>query len=163
MVEISVDWVALAAFLAAVPLAVLLHELGHAIPALVAGGRAELVIGGTDGQSIRLGPLTLTLGYPYVSAFGLCRWEGIDSQNVQRLIHLGGPAMTVLVVVGLLTALESIESGVVGTVLRWLLVFEVVTLVVTIIPIEYPSWFGPYAGRTSDGYKFLQTLTGGSG
>jgi hypothetical protein len=29
-------------------------------------------------------------------------------------------------------------------------------LLVTAVPVRYPRWFGPYAGRVSDGYRIVR-------
>ena len=31
-------------------------------------------------------------------------------------------------------------------------------LLVTAVPMRYPRWFGPYAGRVSDGYRIVRLL-----
>lgn len=158
MADVAVDGHALVGVLLTIPIAVFLHEVGHALPVIAAGGRAEICIGDTVGRSIRLGALTVTVGFPVVSAYGRCRWDGVDSRTVRQLTHLGGPAMTALVAVGVVVALGAVRFDVGRTTLQWVLSYQVAALLVTLMPIEYPSWWGRYGGSTSDGYKFLQTL-----
>lgn len=68
--------------------------------------------------------------------------------------------MSVLLVVGLAVVAGSVETDVVRSVLVYLLVFQAVTAVVTLVPMEYPSWWGKYAGRTSDERKALDCCAG---
>lgn len=35
---------------------------------------------------------------------------------------------------------------------------NLIQFIVTIIPIVYPKWWGPYGGNSSDGYKVLKIL-----
>lgn len=157
-----VDGLALVGFVGSIPVLVFLHELGHAIPVVAAGGRAEVCIGDTIGRSVHLGPLTVTVGAPYLSTFGRCRWDGVDARTVRQLSYLGGPAMTSLVVLVVFAVLSVVRAGVGRSVLQWIMLYEIVTLVVTLAPIRYPDWWGRYGESTGDGYKSLQTLRRGS-
>ncbi len=38
------------------------------------------------------------------------------------------------------------------------MIFTSIQFLLTIIPIHYPSWYGGYGGRSSDGYQALQIV-----
>jgi hypothetical protein len=73
------------------------------------------------------------------------------------LVYAGGPLVTALLLAVLLFD---------ATLVPWpqsLLVCAGVPaaawqLVVTAVRMRYPRWFGPYAGRVSDGYRIVHVL-----
>jgi hypothetical protein len=137
----------------------LLHELGHAIPVLLAGGRSRIVIGSDDGTTVTLGSLQITVGIDgpiSLFLYGYTYWDGVDSKRVRALGLLGGPlvSVTAVLVLGALTFLDIAEP--LATVVGYLLPFELFRAIFTIVPMTYSV--GEYSGTTSDGKKFLQLL-----
>lgn len=60
------EWVVSVALLIVLPVALFtelfVHELGHAVPVLLVGGRAHITVGNPDGWTIKLGRLKITAG-----------------------------------------------------------------------------------------------------
>ena len=136
----------------------LLHELGHALP-LLAFSRDLVVVkvGGSPRRKLSLGRLLLE-----VRLLNRRRWgwfgnvEAPDAEPLSRgrmLIVLdGGPLVSALLLTAFLVAAALVPWQPVLVV--WAGVIAVAwQLLVTAIPMRYPRWFGPYAGRVSDGYR----------
>lgn len=160
----TLDWTFFAVFLAVyavIPALIFVHECGHAVPALLAGGTAHVMVGDTTGASVDVGPLRVTFGWDgplSVVSFGYCRWDGVDSRLVRCCCQLGGPAATLLVVVVLTSVPDGVGNGAVRSGLSFVLINQLIVLVLTLLPVQYPSWFGKFGGHTSDGYSVLATL-----
>lgn len=158
------NWAFLAVFLAVyalLPALIFVHECGHAVPALLTGGTAHVVVGDTEGRTADFGPLRVTVGWDgplSLTYFGYCRWDGVESPPVALCSHLGGPGVTVLVIAVLVSVLDGVANGVVRSGLTFVLINQLITLVLTLVPVRYPSWFGKSAVDTSDGYKVLRVL-----
>lgn len=135
------------------------HELGHAIPVLLAGGRSRIVIGSDDGWTVPLGSLRVTVGLDgptSIFLYGSTYWDGVEPTRVRALGLLGGPlvSVTAILVLGGLSVLDLAEP--LAAVVGYLLVSELFRAVFTIVPMTYS--FGRYSGTTSDGKKLLQLL-----
>lgn len=163
MIDLVVYAIPVLGLCLALPAALFLHELGHAIPIVATDGRAHIVIGSSDGWTRVIGPIRVTVGTEGIWSplyYGYCSWEGVRSRPVRAIGLLAGPGMTLLVVAatGVATSVverESLRFAVVG-----LFYNQAFLAIITLFPMKYPSWWGLYAGRSSDGHKLLSLLRG---
>lgn len=135
------------------------HELGHAIPVLLAGGRADITVGSHEGWTATVGRLSVTVGMDglwSLFTYGYIEWSGVDSRSVLIASILGGPFVTVSAVVILGVALLRGADGPWFWVLGNLLVSESYRASQTILPKTYSQ--GPYEGLPSDGQRLRQLL-----
>lgn len=135
------------------------HELGHALPILLAGGRAHVTLGSHDGRTATLGRLSVTLGVPGIwqlLTYGDIRWSGVDSKRVRAAAILGGPAVTVTAVGVLGVVLLRGVDGPSFWVVANLLASDSYRAYQTIVPKTYSQ--GPYDGMPSDGERFLRLV-----
>ncbi|WP_276253372.1 hypothetical protein [Halomontanus rarus] len=163
MLSVVSDAFPVLAICLAIPVALFLHELGHAVPVVATGGRAHIMIGDTEGRTVETGPVRVTVGSNGIWSllyFGRCRSDGIRSRTVRAIAILAGPGTTLLVVVMTGVALSVVQHESVRFVVVGLFYNQVWVAFVTLVPVEYPSWFGMYAGDRSDGYRFLKLLRG---
>ncbi|KZN24264.1 hypothetical protein A4G99_07505 [Haladaptatus sp. R4] len=153
--------VIIAVYLFLVPLVMLVHELGHAIVALLlTDGTVTVTVGGERYRrqfgrfSLRFSPHGWREWW-----YGFCRYETPPRRPLGRvLFSLAGPLATA-VSLAVILALRSIPTDHWSLfALNGLLWWGVYQLVVTLVPIRYPSSWGAYAGTTSDGYDVLNAL-----
>ena len=141
----------------------LLHELGHALTALALGIRRVIVnVGQPPARAIALGRLELRirlLNRPRWAWFGTIDTpEGNEVSRARAIAVLAaGPVVSAVVLVTLLAAAAFLPWPPVLVV--WAVAAAVAwQLFVTAIPMRYPRWFGPYAGRISDGYRIARLV-----
>ncbi|WP_310391007.1 hypothetical protein [Hymenobacter sp.] len=143
------------------PLLVLLHELGHAVPALMfTPARVAVYLGsyGDGANSWRMQVGRLEIYVKKWSLFwtgGLCVSSSSDMSKAQRVVMLlGGVLVTLAVaVVGFYGALRFDLHGSVKLYMSLLAVFATVTLITNLVPREH-------GGGASDGLLLKQLLTG---
>ena len=140
----------------------LLHELGHALPALAVSHEPVAVrVGWQPNRTVSLGRLKLhfrLLNRPKWGWFGYfeVKWECLERWQAVA-VTAGGPVVSVLVLAALLTGTALIRWP--AVILIWTTALAVAwQVLVTAIPMRYPGWFGPYAGWTSDGYRIVRLL-----
>jgi hypothetical protein len=139
----------------------LLHELGHALAALGLGVRRVTVhVGRPPARSRVLGRLELRLrllNRPRWAWYGRIEASGEVSTGRAVAATAAGPLVTAAVLASLLVAAAFVPWPPVLVV--WVVAAAVTwQLLVTAIPMRYPRWFGPYAGRVSDGYRIVRLL-----
>jgi hypothetical protein len=151
-----------AVWVLAVPLT-LLHELGHALTALALGVRRVIVrVGWQPTRAWALGRLELRIRFVNRQSWA---WFGTietpDEDDVSRgraiAVLAAGPAVSAVVLAGLLAATALVPWP--AVILVWVVAVSVAwQLIATAVPMRYPRWFGPYAGRVSDGYRIVRLL-----
>jgi hypothetical protein len=142
-------------------LALFAHELAHAVPILLAGGRAHVTVGDDEGRTANVGPLTVTVGFDRVATllvYGYYEPSGVDSRAVHAVSTLAGPAVTVAVVAAAVAALLSVEHGPLVLGIWFVLVSELRRGYYTLVPMTYSR--EPYAGDDSDMKRFLRLVRG---
>lgn len=151
------------AVLCGIPVGILVllfcHEFGHALPVLLAGGRAHITIGSHDGRTVTLGRLSVTFGmdgFRSLFTYGVIQWSEVDSKLIQAAGILGGPFVTVSAIFVIGVVLLSGVDGLLFWALGNLLISEVYRAYQTIVPKTYSQ--GPYKGSPSDGKRFLQLV-----
>ena len=159
----TIGWAAAAyaaTWLLGVPLT-LLHELGHALTAVALGARRVIVTVGRPPTRIwSLGRLELGIrlfNSPRWAWFGTIESPDELSRGRAVAVTAAGPLVTAAALAGLLVAAALVPWPPVLVV--WVVAAAVAwQLLVTAIPMRYPRWFGPYAGRVSDGYRIVRLL-----
>lgn len=159
--------IAVAAYAAAWALAplvlVLPHELGHAVVALARGApRVDIVVGGEPRRlRLELGRLSVRmrlLNPPKWLWYGIFRCDLQGSRWSRAAVSAAGPLTTLA-----LTAAYAVLGAATDGFLRWLFWFLAVggawAFFVTVVPMRYGRFFGPYEGRVSDGYRIREALT----
>lgn len=149
-------------FLAGPPLT-LLHELGHALPLALAGRSATVYMGRPDPRArptFRLGKVEVRLRRP-IGFGGECRYEQPErgfSPGGQLVVSLGGPAASAATTLVLGLATYLVPDSPLSGLLAALTLAAFLQVVLSMIPIRYPGWFGTAGGRPSDGQRALQAI-----
>ena len=145
------------------PMLTLLHELGHAIPALIFTKEEVIVnIGNSNlNKKIKLSRLIIKLnGYKSLVdvSYGYINWTPLDSNKIKAIIIiLGGPLTSLIVSILLYIYLINVSlPHILIILLNALFYFSLFQFLLTILPMKY--FYKPYLGCTSDGYKILQHL-----
>jgi len=150
---------------AAIPLLLVLpHELGHALTALAFGGSSDVVVGGEPRRfNLQLGRLSVRVrplnGWSWM-------WYGMAPSEIPRATRLrvvlaaaAGPFVT-LALLACYAAAAQLTAGFLRW-FFWVLTYAAAwTFLVTALPIRYGRFFGPYAGRDSDGSRIRRALAG---
>lgn len=147
------------------PVTVLLHELGHAVPALVFTRHPVTVYVGSYGDPrnslrVRLGRLTLRFRYGWFWRAGLCK-ANLQNQPqwVKVLFLLGGPLMSSLVAaLGVYLMFHYDVHGALKLYIVAFLAMAVFDLVINLLPLSAPV--SSHSGKVvyNDGYQLLLML-----
>jgi len=141
---------------------VLPHELGHALVALVFGGRSDVVVGREPRPlGFRLGRLSVRIrplsGWRWM-------WYGTAPSEVPHataaqvaLVAAAGPLVT-LTLAGVYAFAAVATGGFLRSFFAFVAAGAAWTFAVTALPMRYGRFFGPYAGRESDGSRVRRTL-----
>ena len=141
----------------------MIHELGHAIPALIfTEGDVSVNIGNSNlKKQIKLNRLLINIyGYRSIMdvSYGYINWKPIDSKLKSIIMIAGGPIASLFTSGLLYFSLYKIElSYLMIIVFNAMLLFSLGKFIVTILPMKYGDK-SPYKGFTSDGYKIVQWL-----
>ncbi len=143
-----------------IPILTTLHELGHAILALIfTNDMVSISIGNSNSnKKIKFRRLVINInGYKsliYVS-YGCVNWKPLDSKLKSILMISGGPIVSLLISLSSFICLYKLNIPYLLIIIfNGILMFSFIQFIMTILPIKYNS--KPYIGFTSDGYKILQ-------
>lgn len=152
-------------FLVIFPLVTLLHELGHAIPALAYGAQdVKIILGHSERDRIvfrrQFGRLELIL-VSWIPLFvGHVRTSDPLPFRQQIQVILGGPLVSLLLVV-VLAPLAYASRGaadLVRVLVQGTAVCTFLSLVMPMLPIVYPRWYYGYAGKPSDMRRLIRLI-----
>ncbi|RIW29191.1 hypothetical protein D3H55_19545 [Bacillus salacetis] len=153
---------ALIIYLFLVPLAVLIHELGHAAGSILftKQSRANVFLGPSNTENstkFKIGRINFYLRF---ATFGYC--SSVDKEgkpytermsNKQRMaFYAGGPALSLIAAVAAQTAAPHF-SGELFVLMRAFTVINVFTFLSTSLPYIYPKWRKGLGGTPTDGYR----------
>ena len=144
------------------PILTLIHELGHAIPALIFTNEEVTVnIGNSNlNKQIKLSRLLIKInGYNSLVdvSYGYINLTPLDNKLKVVFMTLGGPLTTLIISILLyIYLINSSLPYVLMLSFNGLFLFSAFEFLITILPIKYS--YRPYVGCTSDGYKILQYL-----
>src|SRR5699024_4949983 len=146
-------------WLAVVPLTTLVHELGHGIGGVLSTKERTMAILGPADQSNKrtfsVGRMDFHIKWAY---FGFCSIESNrDLSAFQRIvIAAGGHVVPLLIALTSFIILFIDLHYEIKNLLTAIAIFNFWQCICTAIPIIYPSWFGPYSGIPSDGYRIVR-------
>ena len=152
------------AILFVIIMALLIHEMGHAIAVLLRNkkAKADIYIGSLSKEKklkLSLGRITFYLA---VSFSGFCSVSNPEelppSTNKQRLIFdAGGPIASLFGFVTLYF-ISHLISGVLGIIINRVAVISLLVFFTSAIPYTYPSFLRNLGGFQSDGLRIFNLL-----
>lgn len=154
-------------FLAIFQGATLIHELGHALPALIlTKERVKIILGRRQGRlkKISLGRLYIeTRGFnPLI---GFTRWEEAKLTRFRKIIILaGGPIFSLVLGIWFLIIGRNIggklllDSILLEKLFSFAGNYQIFLFILVSIPIIYPEGQGAYSNFPSDGYQILKLI-----
>ena len=157
---LTVGFALLLAYLVLVPALVLVHELAHAAMRLaLLPGEIRVTVGIDPRWEATLGRLEIGIDPSGWRAWwpGLCRSAATPEGHRGVAIALAGPLSSLVAGVGLLVA-TAMTSGALEDVCRTGAIWALLQVLVTIVPMTYPSWLPGYDGHESDGKRALRHL-----
>lgn len=150
-------------WLVTVPALTLVHELGHALAGMMTTRGSVTAAIGTGRKPFRMdiGRLGIELR-PFSGFVGFCtREQTSGSGRGEALFYVAGPLFSLIsaVILGYLGT-SAVEDSTLAQLFVSGSYGALVQLIVTVIPVRYPSWMGAYAGYLSDGAVILRCLRG---
>ena len=145
------------------PVLSFIHELGHAIPALIfTKGEVSVSIGNSNLiKKVKLNRLVINIyGYRSIMdvSYAYVNWKPLDSKFKSIIMIAGGPIASLCTSIVLYLTLDTIQlSYLMIKIFNGILVFSIGQFIVTALPMKY-SDNSHYKGFTSDGYKIAQWL-----
>ncbi|WP_343337391.1 hypothetical protein TPELB_24180 [Terrisporobacter petrolearius] len=149
-------------FIVFMPILTIIHEIGHAIPALIfTNGEVSVNIGNYNLiKKIKINRLTINInGYKSLVdiSYGYIKCTDIDSKLKSILVFAGGPVSSLFISLLSFLYLKNTNLLYIPMIIfNAISMFSFVQFMSTILPIKYKT--RPYNGFTSDGYKILQLL-----
>lgn len=148
-------------YLVGIPISVLLHELGHALGILAATKENARVylgpMGDNNKENFRIGRIHFHIKWAFS---GFCavnnRSDFTRSQNIVFLA--GGPIATLLLIISAYLLGTTLSHDGTRNFLNGIFFANLSLFIFTSIPMIYPKWWKPYAGRPSDGYQIFAEL-----
>ena len=140
-----------------VQFATVIHELGHAIPVLLFTKKAVIImLGNADKKySFKFGRVTFEFGR-FAPVTGYLRCDSSSLPKVIRvLLTIGGPLASLCLGLAMLYLAKLYTDIKMSNMLLYFSYYSFYVFIVTAIPIMYPSWWGDYAGKPSDGYRLV--------
>ncbi|MEG0857640.1 MAG: hypothetical protein RSG52_14315 [Terrisporobacter sp.] len=145
------------------PVLSFIHELGHAMPALIFTKDEVSVNMGNYNliKKAKFNRLTINI-YGYRSivdvSFAYVNWTPVESKLKSIIMIAGGPIASLCTSIILYITLDTIQlSFFMIKIFNGILVFSIGQFIGTALPMKY-SDNSPYKGFTSDGYKIAQWL-----
>ena len=137
------------------------HEFGHAIFAIIfTEQEVKIRLGGSfDKKILKIGRLLIYLN-GFNPSYGVVYWnEKSLSKYKNALICLGGPLFSFLLSLMIWYFLVyNTYKYINQNMVKCIFVYSVWQFFITIIPIEYPKFWGAYAGFNSDGLNVFKYL-----
>ncbi|WP_375105362.1 site-2 protease family protein [Paenibacillus sp. RS8] len=148
-------------YILVVPLSVFLHEMGHALAALVLTKRTVLIYMGANKRrqkaTLILGRLQFYFTWGFMGSVATKEDEKQLSKYQNIGISIGGPLVSLFLVIVMIVLYFSIQMRpFFDNIVFAAGVFNLINLCVTLIPTIYST--GPYAGLPSDGYQILTAM-----
>lgn len=141
------------------PILTFIHELGHAIFALIfTGGEVDIRIGNFENKhiSFKIGRLEVYLN-KFSPWIGCANWSEIPKEGYKRmLLCLGGPIASLLMVITFLMLGLIAKNEFLKVFLNSFLLGSINQFFWTILPIKYKH--GGYKGKKSDGYYAIKII-----
>lgn len=152
-------------FFILLPISILIHELGHALPIVLStkSGEANIFLGTPHKENklaFSIRKIHFYLGWGFSGFCLVSNYKDIPPlSHTQRLfIDVGGPMFSL--VAGIIAYGVSISSA--GS-FQYAYPFAAVNFclfLTSVIPVTYPGFFGALAGYPSDGLRIYQNIRG---
>ena len=145
-------------YLIGIPVSVLLHEVGHAIGVTIfTKEKAHVYLGpinDNNKENFRIGRMHFHIKWAY---FGFCVVKNRnDLTSFKNIMFLaGGPIISLLLCIAAYLISTDLTHNGTKNFLNGVFYANLSMFIFTSIPIIYPNWLKPYAGRPSDGYQIL--------
>ncbi|MDL4839910.1 M50 family metallopeptidase [Aquibacillus rhizosphaerae] len=145
------------------PLTTLVHELGHALTALILFKEPVGVRLGSSfkGTGFKVGKLTFKIQ-------PLSGWVGFVEYNIPKgknnivsnaMIMIAGPFFSfILGLICYISITFSDSQYIIIFLLKSIMNASLVQFIITILPIKYPSFLRAYKGMPSDGYRVMKLI-----
>lgn len=145
------------------PVLTFIHELGHAFPALLATDKGVVIDLGTPNTPSHIASLgRLQVKFRLGSTmFGFVHAHVSEMSRVQKAIfYFGGPTASIGVAAATGIAVYGFgdQIGYLKSPLASACYAAILQVLLTVIPIRYPKWWGSYAGMESDGLRLVKLL-----
>lgn len=141
------------------PILTFIHELGHAVFALIfTSGKVDIRLGNFENKhiSFKIGRLEVYLN-KFSPWIGCANWSEIPQEKYKKvLVCLGGPIASLLMTFIFLFLVVITENIFLRVFLESFLMGSSSQFFITIIPITYKH--GAYRGRKSDGYYAIKII-----
>lgn len=144
-----------------IPVANIMHELGHAIPALLFSRKdVKIVIGKNNERIMKFKVNRLIFifrGFNFI--FSATDYNiTLMKPGQQIAAFAGGPVISFIFGESLWAVSRIISNTSVYSTMSFIQCYFIMQFIVSAIPVIYPHWFGNYAGYPSDGYKVVTVL-----
>lgn len=150
-------------FFILLPVAIIIHELGHALPIVLSSksGEADIFLGSpfkANKLSFSVGKIHFYLGWGFSGFCFISNYKEIPpfSNGRRLLVDAGGPLFSLvsgILVYGLsISLLNNFHYIYQFAVINFFLFFT------SAIPITYPKFSGALSGYSSDGLRLYQNL-----
>ncbi len=155
---------ALLVCLLGLPALMIVHELGHALVALLITDERVVVRLGRPPARFRLAWQRLEFQVRPFDGSGFYQieeWQHTSARQ-RAWAAMGGPAASLLVLL-LAGGLAGLAHGTFGGLFLLsfgMAVLALLQVLITLLPIRYPPWWGDYGGMMSDGYRFIYLWRG---
>lgn len=148
-------------YLIGIPVSILLHEVGHALGATLFTKEKALVYLGPinkfNKENFRIGRMHFHIKWAF---FGFCDVK--NSSNLNRIRNVfflaGGPLASLVLFIAAFSVSTDLTHYGTKNFLNGVMYSNLSLFIFTSIPIIYPNWLKPYAGRPSDGHQILTLL-----
>lgn len=138
----------------------IIHELGHAIPALIfTKDKVKITLGSKDVIGVfSLGRLDI-----YIKKFNpIAGFVHSNKSSLSKpalfLISFGGPAFSCITIILLIFIRNDALNRYTFQALDFAVNYCIISFIITAVPVIYPKFFGVYSGQPSDGYRMLMLL-----
>lgn len=150
-------------FFILLPIAIIIHELGHALPIVLStkSGEANIFLGSPDKEkklSFSIAKVHFYLGWGFSGFCLISNYKEIPPfSNGQRfLVDAGGPLFSLISG----TIAYELSISLLDT-FQFVYYFAVVSFFLfftSVVPITYPKFWGPLSGYLSDGLRMYQNV-----
>ncbi|WP_211654921.1 hypothetical protein [Planococcus alpniumensis] len=148
-------------FLLGIPLSVLLHEIGHALGVILfTKQEAHVYLGPANdknNENFRIGRIHFHIIWAN-SGFCFVKNESDFSRFSNIMYSAGGPIVSLLLAGISHLVTTSLTNFSITNFFTGVFYANLSMFIFTILPITYPNWLKPYAGRYSDGYHILKAI-----
>ena len=148
-------------------LSTIIHEFGHALPALIlTKENVKIILGKNTEKSKKISLSRLIIKFRAFNPFvGFTYWDESELTRFKKIVILaGGPIFSLVFAIVFLLVGRKIENKLLveivllKKVINFAGVYLLYQFISTAIPIIYPKWWPGYSDYSSDGYQVLKLI-----